>query len=203
MKDGIFLKKKAVAAAGLALVIVVGLCIGYFGKLNRFYEMTFLSNTFAACVALVGALSIIITGKDVPHFLYFTATMLYMVVVGICVTFAPGATLGGPGIMLHLINPMLALAFYLTFCDARGVNRAIVLTALALPFAYYIFMITFGRVTGGYIYPYFDPNRFGALALVLFGLLALVLIVAVGLLIMQLNRRVWTRREARSQTKEQ
>lgn len=203
MENGIFLKKKAVAAAGLAVFIAVGVCIGYFGKLNRFYEMTFISNAFAACVALFGALSIVITGRDIPHFMYFIATMLYMVVVGICVSFAPAATLGGPGIMLHLINPMLTLTFYLTFCDARSVNRAVVLTALMLPFAYYIFMIVFGRVTGGYIYPYFDPNRFGALALVLFGLLALALIVAVGLLIMQLNRRVWTRREARSQAKEQ
>ncbi len=197
-------KNKAVIAAGLAAIIFSGVFIGYIGKLNKFYEMTFISNTFAACVTLAGAIKLIITGKDLPHFLYLDATALLLVVVGICVSFAPAATLLSPSVVLHLVNPVLMLCFYLNFCDARGVKNTTVLTALVVPGLYYIFMIVFGRVTGGYIYPYFDPNKFGAGLLVLFGAIAIVLIVAVGLLIMRLNRHIRHKREnAENQRREE
>lgn len=199
MKESVFYKNKAVAAAALAVVIFTGVCIGYFGKYHRFFEMTFISNTFAAFVALLGALMLTFAGRDIPHFLYLSSTVLLMVVVGVCVGFAPGATLGGPGVILHLINPVLTLVFYLTFCDARGAKKSVVATALIVPTAYYIFMIIFGRVTGGFIYPYFDPNRFNAPMLVFIGVGAIGLIVLGGLGIMRLNRRVWNKRETKAQ----
>ncbi len=189
-KENDILGRKAAAAAVLGAVMIIGVCIGYFGIMYRFYEMTFLSNAITGTVLLVGASRLAFFGKDIPHALYLDCTVLLTVVVFICATFAPGACFGGPGVILHLVNPALVIAFYLLFCDARGVKKRIAFTALVFPSLYYIFMIVFGRVTGGYIYEYFDPNRFGTVNLVLFAIIALVLVSAVAFALMAINIRI-------------
>ncbi|MCH5160883.1 MAG: hypothetical protein J1G04_02520 [Clostridiales bacterium] len=195
MKDFSFsLKRKAVIATVCSAVFFVGVAVGYIPKLHRCYEMTFLSNTFAATVLLCGAVRMAFFGKDIPHFLYLCAATLLAVVVGICVSFAPVATLCSPSVMLHLVNPVIMFAFYMSMCDARVVKNRVAFTALILPCAYYLFMIVFGRITGEYIYPYFDPNRFTPTLLVVFGIVAGCVTYVVSRLLMALSRRVHNKR---------
>ncbi len=200
MKDiSINLRRKAAVAAVCSAVFFTGVAIGYFSKINRFYEMTFLSNTFAAIVLLCGAVRIAFFGKDIPHFLYLCSATLLAVVVGICMFFAPAATLLSPSVTLHLVNPTIMFAFYLSFCDAREVKNRLALTTLIMPFAYYIFMIIFGRVTGGTIYVYFNPNRFGPVLLVIYGLIAGGATYLASRLLMFFSRRVHNKRSVKEQ----
>lgn len=193
-----FLREKAKWAAILGAVMLVGVTIGYIGKFDKIYEMTFLSNFVSGAILLIAALHIKITGRDIKHFLYFDAAMLLMVVLGICISFAPLATFGFPSVIVHFVDPVLMLVFYLTFCDAREVKYSTVASALCFPLAYYLFMIAFGRVTGDSVYPYFDPNRFGAGMLVVWGAVAAAAIVAAGLIVMRIDRRVFVKREIKS-----
>ena len=190
------MRRKAAFAAACSAVFFIGVAIGYFGKIDRFYEMTFLSNTFAATVLMCGAVRIAFFGKDIPHFLYLCAATVLAVVVGICTFFAPVATLCSPSVMLHLVNPVLMFAFYMSLCDAREAKNRIAFTTLVIPFAYYIFMIIFGRVTGGTIYTYFDPNSFGPVLLVVFGFIAGGATYGASRLLMMLSRRIHGKRAA-------
>lgn len=189
------LRNKAVVASILGAVMITGVAIGYRGIMYRLYEMTFLSNFLTATVLLTGAVKIMLTGRDIPQFLYLDCAVLLLTVVGICAFFAPAATFGGPGVILHLVYPVFVLAFYLSFCDGRQMKKSHAFTALVFPFLYYFFMIGFGRVTGGYIYVYFDPNTMSVLTLVLVGIFAAVVVSLTALILMRISGRMHVRRE--------
>ncbi len=200
MKDiSVSFRRKAAFAAVFSAMFFTGVAIGYISKINRCYEMTFLSNTFAATVLMCGAVRIAFFGKDIPHFLYLCAATLLAVVVGICMFFAPAATLLSPSVTLHLINPIIMFSFYLSFCDARKVKNRLAFATLVMPFAYYIFMIIFGRVTGDTIYVYFDPNRFGPVLLVVYGIIAGIATYIAARLLMMFSRRVNNKRSLKEQ----
>ena len=173
---------KAVVAGLLATEIYVTIIAHYLRMFDRAFEMTFLSNFIGATVLAVAAVRLAVTGKDIPKVLYLDITVLLLVVLGICATFAPTATMVSTGLFLHLINPLFVAAFYFGLCDGRGIDRLGVASTVIFPALYFLFMIIFGRVTGGYVYIYFDPNRFGAAELIGIGFLAasITLVVAYG-----------------------
>lgn len=192
------LKRKAVFAALLSALIFTFIGVGFGGEVRHLMEMTFISNTFAACVLLFSAVFIAVKKRDIPFYLYLDAASLLIVVFFVCLVFAPGAAFLGSSIGLHLISPALTVTFYLVFCDARGADKRVILTALIIPNAYYAFMIAYGRITGASIYIYFDPNNFGALALVFIGLLAGAAIVGLCLFLMRMSVIINEKRFGRS-----
>ena len=163
---------KAAVAALLAVQMYVTVMLHYVGMFDRAFEMTFLSNVLTATVLAVAAVKLIVTGRDIHSVLYLDVTVLLLVVLGICATFAPTATFVSTGLFLHLINPLFVAAFYVAFCDGSGIGRAGLASTVVFPAMYYLFMIIYGRVTGGYVYIYFDPNGFGAAELIGIGFLA-------------------------------
>lgn len=165
---------------GLAVIIFSGVFASYHDMWDRAFEMTFISNTLAATVLVTGAVVLFATGRDIPQVLYLDMSALLMLVVGICAIYAPVECLGGAGVVLHLVNPLLMFTFFTVFCDARRINPWHAFTALILPSLYYIFMIVYGRVTGGYVYVYFDPNLYGAKELIIYAALAITSMSAVS-----------------------
>ncbi len=197
------LKNKAVAAAAVSAFIAVCLGTCYFGDLRRFYEMTFLSNFIASAVLLTAAVKILLTGRDIPHFLYLDAASLLAVVVVICAVYAPGVCFSGASVLLHLVDPILMTAFYLLFCDARGHGiPSAVATTLVFPSLYYIFMIVFGRLSGSSIYIYFDTNAMSAVQLVLGGVYATLALLLFGSALMMINSHIRQRHDKRVAVKE-
>lgn len=187
MESVLFLRIKAGFAAALSAVIFTFIAVGFGGETRHLMEMTFISNTFAASVLLYAALYIVVKKRDIPFFLYLDATTILIVVFFVCLTFAPGVAFSGSSIGLHLISPALSLTFYLLFCDARNANKRTILTALVIPNVYYAFMIAYGRVTGASVYIYFDPNNFGAAALVFIGILAGAFIAGLCIFLMHVS----------------
>ncbi len=192
------LREKSKWSVVLGVVMLIGITIGYIGHFDRIYEMTFLSNFFSGMTLIFAALHIKVTGRDIKHFLYFDATMLLLVVLGMCVGFAPLATFAFPSIIVHFINPILMAVFYFTFCDARNTHYVTAISALCFPFLYYLFMIAFGRITGDTVYTYFDPNKFGAGMLALWGAVAALSIIVVAFIVMRINRHVFSKRDKKA-----
>lgn len=184
--NGLF-KTKAAVAALLSIQIYATVILHYIGMFDRAFEMTFLSNVLTATLLAVAAVKSIATGRDIPPVLYLDVTVLLLVVLGICATFAPTATFVSTGVFLHLINPLAVAAFYLAFCAGRGISRAGVASTIVFPAMYYLFMIIYGRVTGGYVYVYFDPNGFDAAQLLGIGFAAAAIVLGVSYGILFLN----------------
>lgn len=192
---GTFLKRKSITSICLGLLLVVSVVVGYIGKFNRLYEMTFISNILCGTGLLVCGFYIRTSGRDVPHFIYFDLTALLLLVLGIYFFFAPNAIWGFPSVIVHFVNPVLMLAFYFSYCDGRNVNAFSIVGALVVPLLYYLFMIIFGRLTGNSVYPYFDPNNWNVAMLVVWGVVASAIIFTIGLVIVAINRKVFACRE--------
>lgn len=179
---------KAITAAivGTSFLFFVG--ISYMGEFDRCCEMTFLSNFVTGIFMLTAATAIFITGKDLPHFLYLDATALLLTVVCVCSIFAPCASFLTAGVILHLVDPVIMLAFYLTLCDGRKSSYYTAFTALVFPSAYYAFMIAFGQFTHNSVYARFDTTAMSAGVLTLYGLAAVAAITVIAFTCMFLNR---------------
>lgn len=188
-------RDKAIAAAGLSVIIFSGVLASYNDAWDRFFEMTFLSNTLASVILFVGAVKLFATGRDIPQVLYLDVSVLLLFVIGICAAYAPEVCLGGAAIILHLVNPLLMFAFFSIFCDARTIKFGYVFTSLIFPSLYYVFMIAYGRITGGYVYPYFDPNLYGAGELIMYAALAAVIMSALSVGVAAGNSAVRSRFE--------
>lgn len=179
---------KALTAAFIGTGFIIFVVMSYIGEFERCCEMTFLSNFATGIFMLVAAVVIMATGRDLPHFLYLDATALLLTVVCVCTIFAPDASFRSPGVVLHLVNPIIMLTFYLIFCDARVSSYGMAATALVFPSAYYGFMIAFGYFAHNSVYERFDTNAMSVGRLVMFGFLAVAVITVISFSSMFLNR---------------
>jgi hypothetical protein len=64
--------------------------------------------------------------------------------------------------MLHYIAPSLYLVWWWVLPDKTGLSLARIPGWMAWPVLYLAAIMTFGLMTGGYIYPVLDVNRLGA-----------------------------------------
>ncbi|MDE7464033.1 MAG: hypothetical protein K2M48_03295 [Clostridiales bacterium] len=179
---------KAVTAAliGIAFIVFVG--ISYMGEFYHFYQMTFLSNFLTGVLMLIAAAVILLSGRDLPHFLYLDATVLLLMVVCVCSIFAPATTFKPSSLALHLIDPLIMLTFYMIFCDARRSPASVGLSALVFPTAYYIFMIIYGYYNHTCVYGCFDTTVMGSWKLLLYGFAAVGVIILMVYAVMYLNK---------------
>ncbi len=184
-------KIKAWSALSLA-VLFLGTAFGnYCFKLEDCGEMTFISNAVCGIILLIGGI-LLIKGRDLPHFMYLNCAVLMMSVVCVCGMFAPGVCFKGASILPHLITPFALLLFYMLFCDGRKSGKIGLITATVIPTAYFIIMTVVCRTTGTYVYEYFDPNAYSAYTLVLIGLAAELMVVALAAVLQFTNKALRT-----------
>lgn len=196
------LKRKAFANILLSFLYLGTAVVGYIGHFDKCVEMTFMSNAFTGTTLLLGGVYILIFKRDIPHFLYLDCAVLMSSVIAACLLFAPPMLVVGTAIIPHLINPIVIFVYYFKTCDARGCRFWHVLTTLAFPTVYYVFMILFG-ITNHSVYPQFNPNIISVLNLTLVGVAALAGLFVVGLILLLLNKRMHTSAEKRKGKKEQ
>lgn len=175
------------SAFALAFVFVFTAIYSYAGNLKYVYELTFLSNLLTGLFLLsVGILWL--CSKSVPQFLFLDFTILLLIVFGVCMAFAAEFNFAGGFAFLHIVNPLLMLAFYLFLSNQTNVKWQFLFTLLAMPMAYVIFALIFGSAMGNYIYFFLDYTKYGAGYTVLFILGIAVGLAAVGTGLYFLNR---------------
>lgn len=180
------------SAFALAFVFVFTAIYSYAGNLKYVYELTFLSNLLTGLFLLaVGILWL--CSKSVPQFLFLDFTILLLIVFGVCIAFAAEFNFAGGFAFLHIVNPLLMLAFYLFLSNSTNVKWQFLFTLLAMPMAYVTFALIFGSATGNYIYFFLDYTKYGAGYTVLFILGIAVGLSAVGTGLYFLNRLIHKR----------
>ncbi len=184
------LRKKAFASVAVGAFFVLCVMIGYIGDYRHFYEMTFLSNFLTGALLMAAAVKIVVTGRDIPHFLYLDATALLLTVVIVCAVYAPQETFLAPTVVLHLVDPIVMLVFYLSACDAHESGYGAAVTSVVFPSLYYLFMIVFGKVTHHCVYKYFDTNLMTPTRLAVVALIALAIVIGLSVALLFINRLI-------------
>lgn len=176
----------------LAFVFVFTAIYSYADNWQYTYELTFLSNISTGLfLSVVGIL--LLCNKSVLQFLFLDFTILLLIVFGVSLAFAAEFNFAGGFAFLHIVNPLLMLAFYLFLSDQTKVKWQFLFTILAMPMVYMIFAFIFGATTGIYIYFFLDYTKFGVGYTVLFILGIAVGLVAVGAGLYFLNRSIHKR----------
>ena len=91
-------------------------------------------------------------------------------------------------LFLHLFNPLLVFAYYLFLTNKKYSKLWQVPFVAVLPLAYLIFAFIRGSKTGDYVYKFLDYNTYGVVNTSIFIAVVIVLLGAVTVGIMYLNR---------------
>lgn len=163
----------------------------HYGKILEYsYELTFLSNATAGILLLLGSI-MKLRGNPLPEVLYLSFTVLLSFVFIICIAFISEFHFQGALFFLHVINPLLLLAYYFFFVDLRRTSKKVLFTVpLILPYGYLFFALIFGQLTGQHIYFFLDYHKKGVSFTVLFVVFFSILLVLFIQLIVVANRKL-------------
>ncbi len=175
----------------LSLLLIISPLYAYRGNYTYIYELTFLSNFSTGIFMLIAGI-LLCLDKKVPQILFLDFSMLLLIVFGVTVSFSGNFNMTGDMLFLHVINPVLVIAYYFIFSDQTNTKKELVLTVLCMPVTYLIFAVIYGRITGNYIYFFLDYEENGMGYMCLFILGIAVGTALVGFFMYYLNR--WARK---------
>lgn len=188
--QGGFMDKKTLNAkqivfilTGLLLLVTVG--ITYLPNIlkNGLYEfeLTLLSNTITGMLFIIGGIYGICKKKDLPHTLYLNSVLLLQLVFFICMAFISEFRFSGGYVFLHIINPIIATIVYISLTECRKMpGIKVFLSALIFPFVYLIYVITYGFLSGFWLYGILNIDEHG-----LPFVTVLVLLILCGLILLE------------------
>lgn len=134
----------------IAFVLLFTSLFTYREHLAEAYELTFLSS-FIVGIFFVANGILLALNKNISQILYLCATILLLIVFFVCIAFSNQFQMSGGFTFLHIINPILVLAYYFVFCDLSKTSIKMVPIVAALPLLYLAFVIIFGSITGNFI----------------------------------------------------
>lgn len=173
----------------IAFVLVFTALFTYREHLAETYELTFLSSFAVGILFMVSGIFSLLN-KSIPQILYLCATILLLIVFCVCVVFSNQFQMSGGFVFLHIVNPLLVLAYYFIFCDLSETTVKLVPAVAAIPLLYLGFVLVFGSITGNYIYFFMNYAKVGVWYSVLFILGILAGIFAFGFALYYLNRLI-------------
>jgi hypothetical protein len=157
---------------------------------------TILSNILAAIVLVAVLL------KPGPVFVNFfkrgaviTAVTLYITIVGLVYNLVLRNLQQLQGLfnvaneLLHLVNPLLFIIFWLFFVPKQKLSRQQGLTWLWLPFVYLIYTLARGAVRHLYPYPFMNVDKLGYGHVLLNSFFVMIAFLVFGLLFFFINNR--------------
>lgn len=171
----------------IAFALVFTSLFTYRQHLSETYELTFLSSFIVGIFFMVCGV-LLLFNKRVPQIMYLCATILLLIVFFVCIAFSNQFQMSGGFAFLHVVNPLLVLAYYLFLSDLSKTTVKLVPTVAAIPLLYLAFVLIFGSVTGNYIYFFMNYEKVGVWYSVLFIIGILAGIFAFGFALYYLNR---------------
>lgn len=162
--------------------------LGYWGNFQYIYELTFLSNLATGLFLLITT-RLARKGKAIPQILYLDFTLLLFMVFLICIAFINEFNFTGAIFFLHIVNPLMLIGYLFIFIDLSTINNFLhVLTVMIIPFAYLMFAVIYGSITGNYIYFFLNYKEKGIVYSLTFILIVSICLVAIGYAFFFINR---------------
>jgi hypothetical protein len=124
----------------------------------------------------------------------FTGIVLYITIVGLVYNIILRSLWHPTGLfrvadeLLHSVNPLLFVTYWLIFVPKERLKWAQALNWLWFPFLYLIYVLIRGAITHLYPYPFIDAGQLGYFSIIINALLLLVVFLLLGLLLILLTR---------------
>ena len=126
----------------------------------------------------------------------FTGVVLYIIIVGLVYNtilrdiWHPVGLFRLADELLHLVNPVLFVAYWLIFIRKQALKWTQALNWLWYPLLYVIYVLIRGALTQLYPYPFIDAGKFGYSAIMINSLGLLVVFLLLGLLLIFITRKL-------------
>ena len=187
-------KVKPIAELVLGILFIVMSVLGYYKEPVHMWEYCFLSGMTVGVILIVSFLLGVLNKKPLPDWVFLAcATDILIILIA---TVAVGLNLEGAFWFIHIINPILLLAFWLVFCDGRKISKLLHYgSVLLFLFTYAVVSFIRLKATGLCAFPanmilIWDPQIISLLILAGLSLLFL----AVGAALVFLNRLIYKKR---------
>jgi hypothetical protein len=126
----------------------------------------------------------------------FTGVVFYIIIVGLIYNtilrgiWQPTGLFRLADELLHLVNPLLFVAYWLIFIPKQKLKWAQALNWLWYPFIYVIYALIRGALTNAYPYPFIDAGKFGYNKIMINSVVLLVVFLLLGLFLIFITRKL-------------
>lgn len=187
-------------AVGLQFYMAIPLWLGQGmtiaeALLQFFSYFTILTNIL---VGLTYTLTLVATQSSVSQFFQKvsvrSAVTLYIVIVGLVYNLVlrnvwhPEGWMKVGNELLHSVNPLLFLVFWLICVPKGKLNWTNIFYWLVYPILYLPFVLIKGAFTGNYPYPFIHVGELGYMQVLLNSLILLVVFAFMGFILVQVDR---------------
>lgn len=147
---------KAYISIALGVLFCGSVLIGYIPIPNYVIELTCISNSCIGILLLFTGINVLAKKKTIPSTIYH---MWLVAILLVCIISCVGHfNFCGAFFFLHLVNPVMFLAYYMIFIDdSKKVNE--MLLAPAPVMLYLIFDYIVGMSRGRFVYGIFEVNE--------------------------------------------
>lgn len=157
---------KAYISIALGILFCASVLIGYIPIPEYIIELTCISNSCIGILLLITGINILGKKKKIPDIIYL---MWLAAILLVCIISCVGHfNFHGAFFFLHLVNPLLFLAYYMFFIDDAAKGKKVLLAPVPV-MIYLVFDYIIGKLRGRFVYGIFEVNEIGFAAMVLVG----------------------------------
>ncbi|MEN0053677.1 MAG: Pr6Pr family membrane protein [Mucilaginibacter sp.] len=126
----------------------------------------------------------------------FTGIILYIIIVGLVYNiilrgiWQPTGLLKLADELLHVVNPLLFIVYWLIFVRKQKLKWSQALNWLWYPFLYLLYVLIRGALTNLYPYPFIDAGKLGYNVIIINSLGLLAVFLLLGLLLVFITRKL-------------
>lgn len=136
----------------LGLIVLTATFMGYYGQWEYLGEYCFISGIIIGIIFLSSFIYRIKTGKSFCVWVYACCSVSTILIF--IATLVLGLNLNGAFIFIHIVDPILILAYWIFFCDHTGLrSRKGIFAVLLWPSFYLMLSEVMLQVTGRCAFP--------------------------------------------------
>ena len=183
-------KVQGVVSIVMSMIFLISVAVGYFPMPQYVVELTFMSNLCTGIMLFVSGIALLRNKKNVSVLAVRSATVTLMLVFLTCMGSLSGKysmNFKGAFFVLHVITPLLILAYYLIFVNEKTEKKNTLLLTPMPAVLYLIFDYVLGLVRGNFVYGFFKVAELPYIKAIIVGACAYLLLVAISIPITTAN----------------
>lgn len=147
---------KAYTSIALGVLFCGSVLIGYIPIPKYVIELTCISNSCIGILLIFTGINLLTKKEKIPSIIYH---MWLVAILLVCIISCVGHfNFYGAFFFLHLVNPVMFLAYYMIFIDDPRKTKKILLTPAPV-MLYLIFDYIMGMLRGRFVYGIFEANE--------------------------------------------
>ena len=188
---------KNIIKISVGMLMIITVLIGYIPQPEYLVELTCISNTLGGLLLLADGILNITKKTNFPNSIYLNVAVSILMVFLVCMGSLTGMykfNFKGAFFFMHVINPLVFVAFYMLFINEQSRKIKFALTAPIMIMMYLLFDCIRCQFTGEFVYGFIAPEELTPFSAIIAGIVIYIFVCLLGLGLFALNRLVHNNR---------